>query len=186
MTDSTPTTDAAPANMTDPVTPTTAAPVTPAPSDPAPDTEPDTQESEDRDPRLTKVRGEAKGLRERLRASEAETSTLREQIEALQASVATLRRGEVERIATGHGMADGADLFRAGLDLDVDAMFDDDGRADPERVREVVQDVLSSHPHWERMRPIPVSNVPVRTMRGGATPASPAQRTHWVNVLKGN
>ncbi|BDZ57868.1 hypothetical protein [Barrientosiimonas endolithica] len=134
------------------------------------------------DSRLAKVRQEAKGLRERLRASESEADTLREQ-------VAAMRRAEAARAATEAGMADGNDLFRADGDpLDLDDLFGEDGTLDTERLTETVAAALEEHPHWRRQQAMPGRKQPLANLRPGATPTDigwgPRSMT-WQDALHG-
>ena len=134
------------------------------------------------DSRLAKVRQEAKGLRERLRASESEADTLREQ-------VAAMRQAEVVRAAAEHGMADGNDLFRADGDpLDLDSLYGDDGALDRERLLKTVNATLEKHPHWQRQQARPGRKQPLTNLRSGASDTDIGQGPRpmtWQDALHG-
>jgi len=133
--------------------------------------EPEAPEQEpDDDNRLSKVRAEAQGLRGRLRDTEAERDGLAERVAAFQ-------RAEVVRLATGKDqMADGSDLFRAGVDQAT--LLGDDGSVDPERVQAAVTDVLTARPHW-RHRTSPKAD----HSQGGGSPADDGGPS-WSDVLE--
>ena len=133
--------------------------------------EPEALEREpDDDNRLSKVRAEAQGLRGRLRDTEAERDGLAERVAAFQ-------RAEVVRLATGKDqMADGSDLFRAGVDPA--SLLGDDGSVDLERVQAAVDDVLDARPHW-RHRTSPKAD----HSQGGGSPAADSGPS-WADVLK--
>lgn len=94
----------------------------------------------DTDPRLTKARQEAKSLRSRLRDAEAEVGLSR-------ATLGAMREDAAARLAAGHGgLADGGDLFKAGVQ--VGDLLAEDGTVDPAKVAEAVTGVLAERPHW--------------------------------------
>lgn len=78
------------------------------------------------------------------RALEAERKARRDAEQRLQG----LQRAEAERMAGGT-LADPADLWR---EVGLSDLVDDAGELEPERVRQAVDQVASSHPHW-RQRP---------------------------------
>ncbi|CAG7573207.1 hypothetical protein FB554_1356 [Barrientosiimonas humi] len=144
--------------------------------------DPQTAEEALTDTRLAKVRNEAKGLRERLRATETEAQALREQIGAM-------RQAEVVRAATEHGMADGLDLFRTDGDpLDLDSLYGDDGALDRERLLKTVNATLEKHPHWQRQQARPGRKQPLTNLRSGASDTDIGQGPRpmtWQDALQG-
>lgn len=92
------------------------------------------------DPRLSKARQEAKGLRSRLRDAELEVGLSR-------ATLGAMREDAAARLAAGRGgLADGGDLFKAGVS--VDDLLTEDGTVDATLVAEAVAGVLAERPHW--------------------------------------
>ena len=87
---------------------------------------------------------EAAKYRKRLREAEGERDRLSAQLDAV-------RRREAERLAGEGGLADAADLWRDGLNLDF--LLGEDGTVDPEKVAAAGQDLLSRHPHWKKAAP---------------------------------
>lgn len=125
-----------------------------------------------------RARKEAKGLRDRLRATEEERDHLATQ-------VTEYHRAEAARVAQAHGLADGADLWAGGIDLaDV---LDDTGRLDPAAVKTATERVLAEHPGWAARRyGTPPRSRPIAHLQPGASPvrlpgvqAGPS----WADVL---
>src|SRR4051794_9932789 len=77
---------------------------------------------------------EAAKYRKRLREAEGERDHLSTQLDAM-------RGREAERLAGEAGLADPADLWRDGLDLDV--LLGEDGTVDPAKVAAAGEDLLS-------------------------------------------
>lgn len=93
----------------------------------------------DTDPRLAKVRAEAKGLRGRLRDAEGERDTAGLRLVALQIQAAT-------QLATGKGgLSDGADLL---TETRIENLVDEDGTVDMDKLAAAVEAAVSAHPHW--------------------------------------
>lgn len=86
---------------------------------------------------------EAAKYRRQLRDAEAARDQLAERLAALQ-------RGQAETFAREH-LADGADLWRDGVDLT--ALLDDGGQVDPDKVREAARSTIAAHRHWAAPRP---------------------------------
>jgi hypothetical protein len=86
---------------------------------------------------------EAAKYRRQLRDAEAARDALSERL-------STMQRREAERLAADH-LADGADMWRDGLDLA--ALLDDDGNLDPAKVADAAQAARKAHPHWAAQRP---------------------------------
>jgi len=102
----------------------------------AEDTDDDEQ---DTDPRLAKVRAEAKGLRGRLRDAEGERDTASLRLVALQIQAAT-------QLATGKGgLADGADLL---TETRIENLVAEDGTVDMDKLAAAVDAAVTAHPHW--------------------------------------
>ena len=80
---------------------------------------------------------EAAGYRRRLRETEAERDTLREQLDRLQ-------RSEVERLASGAGLAVAGDVWVHGAELE--NLRTEDGSIDGDTVTALVGDMLKSRP----------------------------------------
>lgn len=96
--------------------------------------------ADDTDPRLSKVRAEAKSLRGRLRDAELEVGLHRATLAAMQETAAA-------QLAGGRGgLADGGDLFKAGVQ--VGDLLAEDGTVDPAKVADAVTGVLADRPHW--------------------------------------
>ena len=96
--------------------------------------------ADDTDPRLSKARQEAKGLRSRLRDAELEVGLHR-------ATLAAMQEAAAAQLAAGRGaLADGADLFKAGVQ--VGDLLAADGTVDPAKVADAVAGVLADRPHW--------------------------------------
>lgn len=116
----------------------------PAPDDaPAPDGTPDEDRTGDA---LAKVRREAAGYRVKLREAEGERDRLAGVVESMQ-------RQEAERLVAdaptpGAGLAEGADLWRGGVELS--ELLDDDGNLDQEKLLAARDRVAAEHPHWRR------------------------------------
>jgi hypothetical protein len=96
-----------------------------------------TTESDERDEQGRYLSREAANYRRRLRDTEAERDQLREQLDRLQ-------RAEVERLATGAGLAVVADVWQFGATLDT--LRTEAGDIDPETVTGVVADIIGSRP----------------------------------------
>lgn len=94
---------------------------------------------------------EAAKYRRQLRDTEAQ----RDQIGA---RLAAMQRGQAETLAREH-LADGADMFRDGLELA--ELLDDDGNLDPAKVTAAAKAARKAHPHWAAPR------TPGRRSRGG-------------------
>lgn len=86
---------------------------------------------------------EAAKYRRQLREAEAARDQLGERLAALQ-------RGQAETLAREH-LADGADLWRDGLDLA--ALLDHNGQVDAAKVAEAAQATVAAHRHWAAPRP---------------------------------
>lgn len=100
--------------------------------------EPDADE-QDTDPRLAKVRAEAKGLRGRLRDAEGERDTAGLRLVALQIQAAT-------QLATGKGgLSDGADLL---TETRIENLVAEDGTVDMDKLAAAVDAAVTAHPHW--------------------------------------
>jgi hypothetical protein len=100
----------------------------------------DTDTADDADPRLSKIRAEAKGLRGRLRDAEVDNGLHR-------ATLAAMQETDAARLAAGRGaLADGTDLFRAGVH--VADLLAEDGTVDPAKVADAVAGVIAERPHW--------------------------------------
>ena len=108
----------------------------------APD-EPDTTEDTGTDD-ASKARRESAKWRKQYRASEVEKTVL-------QARIEQMTRNEIQRLAAEH-LADGNDIWR-DEPVDIAELCDDLGMPDPSRVREHVEGLIASHPHWARRRP---------------------------------
>jgi hypothetical protein len=87
---------------------------------------------------------EAAKYRRQLRDVEAQRDQLGERLAAMQ-------RGQAETLAREH-LADGADMFRDGLELA--ELLDDDGNLDPAKVTAAAKAASKAHPHWAVPRPI--------------------------------
>lgn len=91
------------------------------------------------DPRLAKVRAEAKGLRGRLRDAEGERDAAGLRLVALQIQAAT-------QLATGKGgLSDGADLL---TETRIEDLVAEDGTVDMDKLAAAVDAAVSAHPHW--------------------------------------
>jgi len=96
-------------------------------------------DEQDTDPRLAKVRAEAKGLRGRLRDAEGERDTAGLRLVALQIQAAT-------QLATGKGgLADGADLL---TETRIENLVAEDGTVDMDKLAAAVDAAVTAHPHW--------------------------------------
>ncbi len=96
-------------------------------------------DEQDTDPRLAKVRAEAKGLRGRLRDAEGERDTAGLRLVALQIQAAT-------QLATGKGgLADGADLL---TETRIENLVAEDGAVDMDKLAAAVDAAVTAHPHW--------------------------------------
>lgn len=185
--------------VTEPVTDDSATTVDPEQSeqlDPVQDSEqPD--DEHDTDPRLTKARQEAKSLRSRLRDAEAEVGLSR-------ATLGAMREDAAARLAAGRGgLADGADLFRAGVQ--VEDLLAEDGTVDPALVAEAVAGVLTERPHWgwqpakapgrtreiggtswyDFIRETKGQAAAIELLKPGASGAEPEPAASWADVLRG-
>lgn len=94
---------------------------------------------------------EAAKYRRQLRDTEAQRDQLGQRLAAMQ-------RSQAETMAREH-LADGADMFRDGLELT--ELLDEDGNLDPAKVTEAAKAARKAHPHWAAPRPIK------RRSRGG-------------------
>jgi len=117
---------------------------------------------------------EAAKYRRQLREAEAARDALGERLAALQ-------RGQAETFAREH-LADGADLWRDGLDLT--ALLDDDGNLDAAKVAEAARAARKAHPHWA------APTVPKRNpasvgagLRSGATGTDHRPGVSWAGLL---
>ena len=102
-------------------------------------------------------------------------------IEKMTERLAVVQRGDAERIAAAH-LADGADIWRDGADLD--SVLDENGDVDPAKVAELAAATIAKHPHW-KTRPLP----PVIKRGGlnsGASSPSDRLQPSWASVLRGN
>jgi hypothetical protein len=118
---------------------------------------------------------EAAKWRKQLRDTEAQLAATNDRLAALQ-------RGEVVRLAAEH-LADGADIFRDGLD--VSALLDDDGHLDHAKVVEAAQATLAAHPHWSPRPPV-VKRNPASVgagLRSGATGTDHRPGVSWAGLL---
>lgn len=122
---------------------------------------------------------EAAKWRVKFRDAEATLTAEREQwtLERglLTAKVELMQRGEVERIAA-NVLADPADVWREGLDLD--QLHDDAGNIDPRKVAAAVRALGQAHPHWVRPRR-PAGD----GLRSGATGKQVTEQSSWANAL---
>ena len=91
----------------------------------------------------TAANREAAKYRRQLREAEA-------QRDQLGARLATMQRSQAEALAREH-LADGADMFRDGLELS--ALLDNDGNLDPAKVTEAARAAHKAHPHWGAPQP---------------------------------
>jgi len=99
----------------------------------------ETDDEQDTDPRLAKVRAEAKGLRGRLRDAEGERDTAGLRLVALQIQAAT-------QLATGKGgLSDGADLL---TETRIENLVAEDGTVDMDKLAAAVEAAVTAHPHW--------------------------------------
>ena len=87
--------------------------------------------------------------RTRLREAEGRVETQERVITALQEQIAARDCADAERLA-GARLADGADLWAAGVQLD--DLLGDDGRLSEAKVNEAVARVLNRRPHWQASR----------------------------------
>lgn len=92
---------------------------------------------------LEAARKDAGKYRRQARAAETE-------LEKARATVSAHNRQAAETLAAGK-MANGADLWVAGVDLD--QLIDDEGKVDPARVADAVDAVLGERPHWAVPKP---------------------------------
>lgn len=93
---------------------------------------------------LAKVRREAASYRVKLREAEGERDRLAGVVESMQ-------RAEAERLVAdapmpGSGLAEGADLWRGGVELA--ELLDDGGNLDHEKLNAARDRVVAEHPHW--------------------------------------
>ena len=86
---------------------------------------------------------EAAKYRHRAKIAEAERDQLAERL-------TVLRRAEVERLAAAH-LADGADVWRDGVELE--SMLNDDGDIAADKVEATAKALLEAHKHWRRVAP---------------------------------
>jgi hypothetical protein len=117
---------------------------------------------------------EAAKYRRQLRDAEAQRDDLSDRL-------ATLQRREAERLAAEH-LADGADMWRGGLDLA--ALLDGDGNLDPNKVADAAHATRKAHPHWAAPRPHK-RNPAGRGggLKSGATGSDEYRPTTWQKVL---
>jgi hypothetical protein len=118
---------------------------------------------------------EAAKWRKQLRDTEAQLAATNDRLAALQ-------RNEVLRLAAEH-LADGADIFRDGLD--VSALLDGDGHLDHAKVVEAAQATLAAHPHWSPRPPV-VKRNPASVgagLRSGATGTDHRPGVSWAGLL---
>ncbi|OBJ97083.1 MULTISPECIES: hypothetical protein [Mycolicibacterium] len=115
----------------------------------APEVEVDTDESADGGERGAASREAAK-YRRQLRDVEAQRDQIGAERDQLADRIATMQRVEAERLAVHH-LADGADMWRDGLELS--AVLDDDGNLDPAKVTAAAKAARKAHPHWAASRP---------------------------------
>lgn len=147
-----------------------------------------TDDETETDPRLRKVRGEAKNLRGRLKQVEEEAAGLREQLASASSWKEAALREQVAAMATGPGLLhDGADLFRAGVELG--SLLDDEGNLDPQAVTQATERVRRERPHWGKSAP-PITGRPraatstIHGLRAGASPGSGYEpEQSWSGVI---
>jgi hypothetical protein len=136
------------------------------------------------DPRAEPVDGDDRGGDRGSREAAKYRRQLRdteEQRNALSERLSTLQRREAERLAAEH-LADGADMWRDGLDLA--ALLDDDGNVDPTKVVDAAQTARKAHPHWAAPRP--ARRNPAGSgggLKSGATGSDHRPATSWHTVL---
>lgn len=112
--------------------------------------------------------------RKQLRAAEAERDALGERLNSLQ-------RGQAETFAREH-LADGADLWRDGLDLT--ALLDGDGNLDVAKVADAARAARKAHPHWAA--PTAPKRNPASVgagLRSGATGTLDRSGVSWAGLL---
>ncbi|MDZ7883609.1 MAG: hypothetical protein U5N53_12140 [Mycobacterium sp.] len=114
------------------------------------DAEVDTDDSEGGEDRGAASREAAK-YRRQLRDAEAARDQAAAERDQLGERLAALHRRQAETLAREH-LADGADMFRDGLELA--ALLDDDGNLDPAKVTAAAKAARKAHPHWAAPRPV--------------------------------
>ncbi|SHT24389.1 Uncharacterised protein [Mycobacteroides abscessus subsp. abscessus] len=115
----------------------------------APDPEGDTGEGADGGDRGTASREAAK-YRRQLRDAEAQRDQIAVERDQLGERLAAMQRREAETLAREH-LADGADMWRDGLELS--AILGDDGDLDPAKVTAAAKAARKAHPHWAATPP---------------------------------
>jgi len=132
--------------------------------------------SDDPEPRSR----EAARYRRKLRELEGEVAAEREQWAEerglMRARLDHMQQGEAERIAAEH-LADPADLWRDGLDLD--QLRDEHGDIDPGKVTTAVNELTAKHPHWKR----PTPSFSLNGQRSGATGQHTPRHVGWRAAL---
>ncbi len=88
------------------------------------------------------LRREAAKYRTRAKEADAKRDKLAERLQVAQ-------RAEVTRLAAEH-LTDGADLFRAEVELDT--LLTDEGDVDPQKVSAAAADVVDRQPHWAKTK----------------------------------
>jgi len=138
---------------------------TPEGEEPNEQEQPDEGVEDNDDPRLAKVRNEAKNLRSRLRDAEAERDGLR-------ASLNTYNRIDASQIAAEY-LTDGEDLFRGGVELA--DLLGEDGTVDDDLVQEAARRVAAEHPNW-------TPNRAISALRPGMPESGPTKT--WQQLLQ--
>jgi hypothetical protein len=134
-----------------------------APDPAAPQSEPNGEGERDENGRY--LSREAASYRRRLRDTETERDQLRERLDRLQTA-------EVERLASGAGLAVPGDVWTFGATLDT--LRGEDGMIDAETVSGVVQEIVNDRPGLKAL--------PVGGFGGGQGAAATPSRTSKVGL----
>jgi hypothetical protein len=128
-----------------------------------------TPEEGERDESGRYVSREAASYRRRLRETEAERDRLREQLDRVQ-------RAEVERLASGAGLAVASDVWLHGATPQT--LCREDGTVDPDTVTGVVEAILRDRPG---LQAVPVGSVGIG--KGGTASGRPVRQAVGLSQL---
>lgn len=125
------------------------------------------------DPKIARAFKDAKRYRLQLRDTETERDQLATTIDGY-------HRAEAERLAGQH-LADPRDLWRDGAT--VTDLLGDNGRINPDTVKDLVHGVLDAHPHWRKDSGRRVNS---KDLKSGATSGADTRAVGWSQALRGS
>ncbi|OCW85075.1 hypothetical protein A8M60_07565 [Nocardia farcinica] len=135
--------------------------------------ESDNDDYQGNDPKIARAFKDAKRYRLQLRDTETERDQLATTLDGY-------HRAEAERLAGQH-LADPRDLWRDGAT--VTDLLGDNGRINPDSVKDLVHGVLDAHPHWRKDSGKRVNS---KDLKSGATSGADTRAVGWSQALRGS